>query len=61
MQNVGSSSFFACKIVFVSRFSKFLWHFLRLRIIRSHSARGVSERDDMQKDVVRRVRILCLF
>ena len=41
------------KFLFVNRFSKILWHFLRLlgckRIVRLHFAGGVSGQCDLQK------------
>ena len=51
--------FLAVNVLFVNRFSKFLWHFLRLlgckRIIQSYFAGGVSEHGDMQKGSFQRM------
>ena len=58
-QSALSRSFLGVKSLPVNRFSKFLWHFLRLleykSMIRSHFAGGVSEQDDMQKGSFQRM------
>ena len=50
---------FVVKCLFVDRFSKFLWQFLKLlgnkRMIRLHFAGGVSEQVDVQKGSFQRM------
>ena len=56
MQNTWSRSFLVVIFLSLNRFSKFLWHFLRVleckRIIRSRFAIYVSEQGDLEKSSV---------
>ena len=51
--------YLAINFLFVNRFPKFLWHFLRLlackRLIKSHFAGGTLEQGDMQKGSFQRM------
>ena len=58
-KNPSQDYFLAVKCLFVDRFSKFLWQFLRLlgnkRMTRSHFAGGVLEQVGVQKGSFQRV------